>query len=138
MIKYPLDPKTAIFVSSGDEVAQADILAKTPKAVAKSKDITGGLPRVSELFEARRPKNTAIVAEIDGVVRFDKPLRSKERIIIQAEDGTTAEYLIEKSRQIQVRDGEFCPCWRETNRRTYLKPRYLKNSWRKGASLLFD
>lgn len=107
LIKYPLDPKTAIFVSSGDEVAQADILAKTPKAVAKSKDITGGLPRVSELFEARRPKNTAIVAEIDGVVRFDKPLRSKERIIIQAEDGTTAEYLIEKSRQIQVRDGEF-------------------------------
>ena len=82
-------------------------MAKTPKAVAKSKDITGGLPRVSELFEARRPKNTAIVAEIDGVVRFDKPLRSKERIIIQAEDGTTAEYLIEKSRQIQVRDGEF-------------------------------
>ena len=107
MIKYQLDPKTAIFVADGAEVAQADVLAKTPKAVAKSKDITGGLPRVSELFEARRPKNTAIVAEIDGVVRFDKPLRSKERIIIEAEDGATAEYLIDKTRQIQVRNGEF-------------------------------
>ena len=107
LIRYQLDPKTAIFVADGAEVAQADVLAKTPKAVAKSKDITGGLPRVSELFEARKPKNTAIVAEIDGVVRFDKPLRSKERVIIEAEDGSSAEYLIEKSRQIQVRSGEF-------------------------------
>ncbi|MDL0089350.1 DNA-directed RNA polymerase subunit beta' [Campylobacter gastrosuis] len=107
LIRYQLDPKTAIFVNDGASVAQADILAKTPKAVAKSKDITGGLPRVSELFEARRPKNTAIVAEIDGVVRFDKPLRAKERIIIEAEDGTSAEYLIDKTRQIQVRNGEF-------------------------------
>ncbi|OPA71637.1 DNA-directed RNA polymerase subunit beta' [Campylobacter pinnipediorum subsp. caledonicus] len=107
LIRYQLDPKTAIFVSDGASVAQADILAKTPKAVAKSKDITGGLPRVSELFEARRPKNTAVIAEIDGVVRFDKPLRSKERIIIEAEDGTSAEYLIDKTRQIQVRSGEF-------------------------------
>ena len=107
LIRYQLEPKTAIFVADGAKVAQADVLAKTPKAVAKSKDITGGLPRVSELFEARRPKNTAIIAEIDGVVKFDKPLRSKERIIIEAEDGATAEYLIDKTRQIQVRDGEF-------------------------------
>jgi len=107
LIRYQLEPKTAIFVTDGAKVAQADVLAKTPKAVAKSKDITGGLPRVSELFEARRPKNTAIIAEIDGVVKFDKPLRSKERIIIEAEDGATAEYLIDKTRQIQVRDGEF-------------------------------
>lgn len=106
-IRYQLEPKTAIFVADGASVSQADLLAKTPKAVAKSKDITGGLPRVSELFEARKPKNTAIIAEIDGVVRFDKPLRSKERIVIHAEDGTTAEYLIDKTYQIQVRDGEF-------------------------------
>ena len=107
VIRYQLEPKTAIFVSSDEVVKQADILAKTPKAVAKSKDITGGLPRVSELFEARRPKNTAIIAEIDGIVRFEKPLRSKERIVIEADDGATAEYLIDKTRQIQVRDGEF-------------------------------
>jgi len=107
MIRYQLEPKTAIFVSNDEVVKQADILAKTPKAVAKSKDITGGLPRVSELFEARRPKNTAIIAEIDGTVRFEKPLRSKERIVIHADDGATSEYLIDKTRQIQVRDGEF-------------------------------
>ncbi|MCI7364325.1 MAG: DNA-directed RNA polymerase subunit beta' [Campylobacter lanienae] len=107
LIRYQLDPKTAIFVKDGAKVNRADTIAKTPKAVAKSKDITGGLPRVSELFEARRPKNTAIIAEIDGVIKFEKPLRSKERVVIMAEDGTTAEYLIDKSRQIQVRDGEF-------------------------------
>ena len=107
MLRYQLEPKTAIFVSNDEVVKQADILAKTPKAIAKSKDITGGLPRVSELFEARRPKNTAIIAEIDGTVRFEKPLRSKERIVIEADDGATAEYLIDKTRQIQVRDGEF-------------------------------
>ncbi|TEY12589.1 hypothetical protein ELQ27_23475, partial [Campylobacter sp. CH185] len=78
-VRYQLEPKTVIFVHDGDKIAQADILAKTPKAAAKSKDITGGLPRVSELFEARKPKNAAVIAEIDGVVRFDKPLRSKER-----------------------------------------------------------
>ena len=107
IIRYQLEPKTAIFVGNDEVVKQADILAKTPKAVAKSKDITGGLPRVSELFEARRPKNTAIIAEIDGTVRCEKPLRSKERIVIEADDGATAEYLIDKTRQIQVRDGEF-------------------------------
>ena len=107
IIRYQLEPKTAIFLGNDEAVKQADILAKTPKAVAKSKDITGGLPRVSELFEARRPKNTAIIAEIDGTVRFEKPLRSKERIVIEADDGATAEYLIDKTRQIQVRDGEF-------------------------------
>ena len=106
-IKYNLGPKTAIFTNKSDQVAIADILARTPKAAAKSKDITGGLPRVSELFEARRPKNTAIIADIDGTVRFDKALRAKERIIIEGEDGTSAEYLIDKSRQIQVRNGEF-------------------------------
>jgi len=106
-IKYNLGPKTAIFTNKGDRVAIADILARTPKAAAKSKDITGGLPRVSELFEARRPKNTAIIADIDGTVRFDKALRAKERIVIEGEDGTSAEYLIDKSRQIQVRNGEF-------------------------------
>lgn len=107
ILKYQIEPKTAIFVKEGDVVALADVLAKTPKAVAVSRDITGGLPRVSELFEARRPKNAAVIAEIDGVVRFGKQLRSRERIVIEAANGTTSEYLIDKNRQIQVRDGEF-------------------------------
>jgi len=106
--KYQLESKTIIFVSDGESVNLADTLAKTPKAVAKSKDITGGLPRVSELFEARKPKNTAIIAEIDGIIKFDpKPLRQKERIFIESPNGTISEYSIDKSRQIQVRNGEF-------------------------------
>jgi len=81
IIRYQLDPKTILFVHDGDEVSIADILAKTPKAAIKSKDITGGLPRVSELFEARRPKDIALIAQIDGVVSFGKPLRGKERLM---------------------------------------------------------
>lgn len=107
IIKYQLEPKTAIFVQNNAEIKQADLLARTPRAVAKSKDITGGLPRVSELFEARRPKNAAIIAEIDGVIRFGKPLRSKERVIIEGMNGSTSEYLIDKSQQIHVHAGEY-------------------------------
>ncbi len=107
IIKYQLEPKTNVFVREGMEVKQGDLLGRTPKAVAKSKDITGGLPRVSELFEARRPKNATVIAEIDGVVRFGKPLRSKERIIIEAKDGAMCEYLVDKGRQIRVQAGDY-------------------------------
>ncbi len=105
--KYILEPKTSILVENGAEVKQADELAKIPKAAAKSKDITGGLPRVSELFEARRPKSPAVIAEVAGTVRFGKPLRAKERIIIDADDGTIKEYLVDKNRQILVHAGEY-------------------------------
>ncbi|MDD3463089.1 MAG: DNA-directed RNA polymerase subunit beta' [Sulfurospirillaceae bacterium] len=107
IIKYQLEPKTAIFVQNGATVGIADIIGRTPKAIAKSKDITGGLPRVSELFEARRPKNATVIAEIDGTIRFGKSLRSKERIIIEAKDGTSVEYLVDKNTQIHVQSGEF-------------------------------
>ncbi|MDX1810219.1 MAG: DNA-directed RNA polymerase subunit beta' [Sulfurospirillaceae bacterium] len=107
IIKYQLEPKTAIFVRDREHVNIADIIGRTPKAAARSKDITGGLPRVSELFEARRPKDATVIAEIDGTIRFGKPLRSKERIIIDAEDGTSVEYLINKNTQIHVHAGEF-------------------------------
>lgn len=106
-LTYQIEPKTVIYVSNGQKVALADTLAKTPKAVAKSSDITGGLPRVSELFEARRPKNAAVIAEIDGVVKFGKALRSKEKIVIESPDGLEVEHMIDKSLQIQVREGEF-------------------------------
>lgn len=107
VIKYQLEPKTAIFVQNGTSVGLADLIGRTPKAIAKSKDITGGLPRISELFEARRPKNATVIAEIDGTIRFGKPLRSKERIIIEAKDGTSVEYLVDKNTQIHVQAGEF-------------------------------
>jgi len=106
-VRYPLEPKSSLNVNDGDEVKVADILAKTPKAVAKSSDITGGLPRVSELFEARRPKNPAILAEFDGVVTFGKPLRNKQRLIITNDYGQKHEVLVEKSKEILVREGEF-------------------------------
>ena len=105
--RYALDPKTSILVQDGQKVKVADELAKTPKAQAKSKDITGGLPRVSELFEARKPKSPAQLSEVAGTVRFGKPLRGKERLIIDTSDGNSYEYFIDKNRQIQVHAGEF-------------------------------
>ncbi|NWF66570.1 MAG: DNA-directed RNA polymerase subunit beta' [Campylobacterales bacterium] len=107
ILRYSLEPKTGIFVQDGATAELADILAKTPKAVAKSRDITGGLPRVSELFEARKPKDPAVLAEIDGVVSFGKPLRGKDRVIITGKDGAITEYIIDKSKQILVHNGEF-------------------------------
>ncbi len=104
---YVLEPKTSLFVTEGDKIAVADIIGKTPKAVSKSSDITGGLPRVSELFEARRPKNIAVLATFDGVVSFGKPLRNKQRLIITDNIGNKDEFLIHKDRAIQVREGEF-------------------------------
>jgi len=105
--RYELDPKTALFVAEGDNIFVADIIGKTPKAVAKSADITGGLPRVSELFEARRPKAIALLAGIDGVVTFGKPLRGKQRIIISDDLGNKGEYLVDKARTVLVKEGEF-------------------------------
>ncbi|PAF46796.1 DNA-directed RNA polymerase subunit beta/beta' [Helicobacter sp. 12S02634-8] len=107
VLRYALEPKTSISVLEGARVEVADILAKTPKATVKSRDITGGLPRVSELFEARKPKDIAILSEIDGVVSFGKPIRNKERIIVTADDGRIAEYLVDKNKQILVHTDEF-------------------------------
>ena len=106
-ITYVLEPKTSLFVNEEDEVSIADVLGKTPKAVSKSSDITGGLPRVSELFEARRPKNIAVLATFDGVVSFGKPLRNKQRLVITDNSGNKDEFLIVKDRNILVREGEF-------------------------------
>jgi DNA-directed RNA polymerase subunit beta' len=94
-------------VQEGERAHQAQVLAKMPKAVAKSRDITGGLPRVSELFEARKPKDSAILANIDGIVRFGKPVRGKQRLLIEGENDINVEYQIEKGKQILVHDGEF-------------------------------
>jgi len=107
LLRYQLDPKTILFVKDGDEVSIADILAKTPKAAIKSKDITGGLPRVSELFEARRPKDIALIAQIDGTVSFGKPLRGKERLIITSHSGQFTEQFVDKGKMALVHADEF-------------------------------
>ncbi len=106
-LRYQLDSKTILFVKDGGSVEVADIIAKRPKAAIKSKDITGGLPRVSELFEARRPKDIALIAQIDGEVSIGKPLRGKERIIIRGENGQEVEQFADKDKAILVHKGEF-------------------------------
>jgi len=107
LIRYSVEPKSQIFARDGAEVKVADTLAKTPKALQKSRDITGGLPRVSELFEARKPKDVALIAEVDGVVSFGKPIRGKERIIISSENGIMKEYFVDKNLNALVHPGEF-------------------------------
>jgi DNA-directed RNA polymerase beta' subunit len=108
LIRYQLSAKNVVTVKEGERVEVADILAKKPKGISKTKDITGGLPRVSELFEARKPKDLAQLSEIDGVISFGKPLRGKQRVVV--ENGLTQqarEYLIDKNRQVLVHPGEF-------------------------------
>ena len=107
LMRYAIDAKSSLFVDDGATVKVADILAKTPKALQKSSDITGGLPRVSELFEGRRPKATALISEIDGVVSFGKPLRGKVRIVVSSEQGIVKEYFVDKSHEAVVAAGDF-------------------------------
>ncbi len=107
LLRYPIDSKSSIFIKDGATVKVADIIAKTPKALQKSSDITGGLPRVSELFEGRRPKATALISEIDGVVNFGKPLRGKIRIIVSSDNGIIKEYFVDKSHVAVVNPGDF-------------------------------
>ena len=107
VLRYSIASKSSIYVANGATVKVADIIAKEPKALQKSSDITGGLPRVSELFEGRRPKATALISEIDGVVSFGKPLRGKVRIIVASEQGIIKEYFVDKSHSPVVNTGDF-------------------------------
>ena len=105
--RYSLPVGANLLVLDGDEVHAGDVLAKIHRETTKTKDITGGLPRVAELFEARKPKETAIISEIDGYVSFGKDLKGKQRVIITPEIGEQKEYLIPKGKHIAVREGEF-------------------------------
>jgi len=108
ILRYAIEPKSSIFIPDGATVKIADIIAKTPKALQKSSDITGGLPRVSELFEGRRPKATALISEIDGTVSFGKMLRGKVRVIVSnSENGIVKEYFVDKSHTAVVNAGDF-------------------------------
>ena len=96
-------------VEDGDVVSAGDVIARIPREGAKTKDITGGLPRVAELFEARRPKDHAIIAQIDGHVRFGKDYKNKLRLSIEPPegDGDPIEYLVPKGKHIPVNEGDF-------------------------------
>ncbi|MCC6809943.1 MAG: DNA-directed RNA polymerase subunit beta' [Deltaproteobacteria bacterium] len=102
--RYLLSVGANLVVADGDMVEAGDVIAKIPRETTKTKDITGGLPRVAELFEARKPKDHAIVTEIDGVVSFGKDTKGKRKVIITPDFGDPKEYLIPKGRAMTVHE----------------------------------
>ncbi len=104
---YNLPVGSHIIMDEGEEVKAGQVLVKIPRVLGKLRDITGGLPRVTELFEARNPGNPAIVSEIDGVVAFGAIKRGNREIIVEARDGVTKKYLVPLTRQILAQDGDF-------------------------------
>ncbi len=106
-IRVFLSAGTKVEVEEGQEVFTGDVLARIPRETTKTKDITGGLPRVAELFEARKPKEVAIITETDGVVSFGKETKGKRRVVVTAESGEAQEYLIPKGKNITVNEGDF-------------------------------
>jgi DNA-directed RNA polymerase subunit beta' len=105
--RYYLVPDSILSVKDGQKVSAGDVIARLPKETTKTKDITGGLPRVAELFEARKAKDSAIIAENDGQVIFGKEVRGKQRVSIVPEDGAEpSNYLIPKGKHINFNQGE--------------------------------
>ena len=102
-----LSAGTKVEVEEGADVQVGDVLAKIPRETMKTKDITGGLPRVAELFEARKPKEVAIITEVDGTITFGKDTKGKRRIVVTAENGSAQEYLIPKGKNITVNEGDY-------------------------------
>ncbi|VFU12387.1 RNA polymerase, beta prime subunit [anaerobic digester metagenome] len=107
LARYTLPVGANLFVKEGDQVYAGDVLVKIPRETTKTKDITGGLPRVVELFEARRPKEAATVTEIDGEVSYGKDSKGKRKVIITPEVGQAKEYMIPKTKHISVHEGDF-------------------------------
>ena len=106
--RYMLSVDAILSVDPGAQVKAGDVLARIPLESAKTRDITGGLPRVAELFEARRPKDHAIIAEIGGMVKFGRDYKNKRRIIIEPEEegAEPVEYLIPKGRPFHLQEGD--------------------------------
>ncbi|MGZ6229204.1 MAG: DNA-directed RNA polymerase subunit beta', partial [Syntrophales bacterium] len=104
--RYLLPVGANIVVSEGDKVKAGDIVAKIPRETTKTKDITGGLPRVAELFEARKPREFAVISEIDGTVSYGKDAKGKRKVIITPDVGEDKEYLIPKGKHVSVQEGD--------------------------------
>ncbi|MBI2070904.1 MAG: DNA-directed RNA polymerase subunit beta' [Elusimicrobia bacterium] len=104
---YTLPVDTIIVVVDGDGVSEGDVLAKIPLEVSMTRDITGGLPRVSELFEARRPKNSAVISEIDGIVSLGMTPKGGQKVIVKNEEtGVVCEYIIPQGKHLMVYEGD--------------------------------
>jgi len=104
--RYQIPVGAHLHVTEGQPVDAGDVIAKIPRETTKTKDITGGLPRVAELFEARKPKEFAVVSEIDGVVSFGKDTKGKRKVVVTPEVGEPREYLIPKGKHISVHEGD--------------------------------
>ena len=109
---YFLNPDTVLTVENGVQVAAGDVMARLPRESSKTRDITGGLPRVAELFEARRPKDAAIISDIDGRVEFGKDYKAKRRVVVKAdqlgdEPPVEREYLVPKGKHVSVQEGDY-------------------------------
>ena len=108
VINYPMSIDSILSVENGQDVSAGQVLARIPKESSKTKDITGGLPRVAELFEARKPKDPAIMCEIDGQISFGKDYKNKRRLVITSvEEEITFEILIPRSKYLNVQEGDF-------------------------------
>jgi len=105
--RYSLPVGSIITVEDGSDIEAGTIVGKIPRETSKTKDITGGLPRVAELFEVRKPKEPAIISEIDGRVSFGKELKGKRRVIVTPEYGESQEYLVPKVKHIIVHEGDY-------------------------------
>ena len=98
--RYFLPVGSNIYVNDGDFIEAGDVIAKISRETTKTKDITGGLPRVAELFEARKPKDHAVICEIDGIVHFGKDTKGKRKVLVVPEVGDPSEYLIPKGKHL--------------------------------------
>ncbi len=105
--RYLLPVGANIFISEGDMVEAGDVIVKISRETTKTKDITGGLPRVAELFEARKPKEYALISDIDGMVEFGKDLKGKRKVVIQPDVGESKEYMIPRGKHVSVHEGDF-------------------------------
>jgi DNA-directed RNA polymerase subunit beta' len=106
LAQYSIPTGAHLLVHDGDKIGAGDSLVKIPREISKTRDITGGLPRVAELFEARKPKDPAVVSEIDGVVEFGKTIRGSTQILVKGYGGETLEYLIPHGKHLRVHDGD--------------------------------
>jgi DNA-directed RNA polymerase subunit beta' len=105
--RYMLPVGANLVVADGDAVSAGDTIVKIHRETSKTKDITGGLPRVAELFEARKPKDSAVISDIDGVVSFGKDTKGKRKVLVTPESGEPKEFLIGKGRHLAVNEGDY-------------------------------
>ena len=106
IVQYRIPTGSHLLVAEGDKINAGDFLVKIPREISKTRDITGGLPRVAELFEARKPHDPAVVSEVDGIIEFGKIVRGQQQLMVHGDEGETKDYLIPHGRHMLVHEGD--------------------------------